>query len=235
MAISIIVPIYNENTDTLARLTQNLQAQQGEFEVIFVDSSEEAHRILSANEESFDRINLSSSGLNFTLIHSPKGRGMQQNLGAKRAKFDKLLFLHADSAFERDDAILAADEALEIFEAGCFKLKFDSSELAMKIVAFMSNLRVKFREIAFGDQGIFMTKRLFERLTGFADIPIMEDYELSLRLKKEGVKFKQLNVQITTSARKFELEGVLKTIIKMQILQRKFRKGISANDIAKSY
>ena len=130
---------------------------------------------------------------------------------------------------------MAAERALDRCKAGCFRLKFDEGGVLLNLIAFGSNLRVKFRNIAFGDQGIFIRKGLFNAVGGFENLAIMEDYKLSMKLKRSGVKFCQLSQNIVTNARKFRCEGVIKTLIKMQILQYKFRNGASADEIAKSY
>lgn len=211
-----------------------MAAQKGEFEVIFTDASEPNFY----ESKNFDlALNLSKifTPERFKILPCKKGRGAQLDAGVSVAKFEKLLFLHADSAFCDEGAILAAERALDRCEAGCFRLKFDYGGVLLNLIALGSNLRVKFRNIAFGDQGIFIRKGLFNALGGFGNLAIMEDYKLSMKLKRSGVKFCQLGQNIITSARKFRREGVIKTLIKMQILQYKFRNGASADEIAKSY
>ncbi|QCD53140.1 MULTISPECIES: TIGR04283 family arsenosugar biosynthesis glycosyltransferase [unclassified Campylobacter] len=216
--ISVIVPIYNESIENIKRFEQELNKQEGEFEVIFVDASKFIYKSKM-----------------FKVIPSLKGRGIQQNLGVRESKFEKILFLHVDSSFEDSDAIIKAAKALDHCKLGCFKMKFDDSGIILSIISFFSNLRVKFKNIAFGDQGIFISKSLFDELGGFKEIALMEDLEFSIRARKQGLSFYQLSKFITTSARKFKKEGILKTIIKMQILQYQFKKGISIDEIAKKY
>ena len=234
MAISVITPIYNEPCENLERFCALLAAQKGEFEVIFADASEPNFY----EGKNFDlALNLSKifSPERFKILPCKKGRGTQLDAGASVAKFEKLLFLHADSAFCDEGAILAAERALDCCEAGYFRLKFDEGGVLLNLIALCSNLRVKFRNIAFGDQGIFIRKSLFNAVGGFENLAIMEDYKLSMKLKRSGVKFCQLAQNIITSARKFRRDGVMKTLVKMQILQYKFRNGASADEIAKSY
>lgn len=104
----------------------------------------------------------------------------------------------------------------------------------MKVCAYFSNLRVKLRCIAFGDQGIFIKKEVFYDIGMFPDIPIMEDYQLSIYLK-EKYKICQVNSKITTSSRRFLDTGIFKTMWKMQKLQRMFRNGEDINLISKMY
>lgn len=229
MAISVITPIYNEPRENLERFCDILAAQNGEFEAIFADASEPKNFDLALHlGEKFPPDK-------FKILACEKGRGTQLDAGANAAKFEKLLFLHADSKFQSADAVSQADAALDRCEAGCFKLKFDEGGALLNLIALGSNLRVKLRNIAFGDQGIFIKKSLFNALGGFENLAIMEDYKLSMKLKRSGVKFHRLDQNIITSARKFRREGVIKTLVKMQILQYKFRNGASADEIAKSY
>ena len=211
-----------------------MAAQKGEFEVIFADASEPNFY----EGKNFDlALNLSKifTPERFQILPCKKGRGAQLDAGASVTKFEKLLFLHADSAFYDERAILVAERALDRCEAGCFRLKFDDGGMLLNLIALGSNLRVKLRNIAFGDQGIFIRKSLFNAVGGFENLAIMEDYKLSMKLKRSGVKFCQLAQNIITSARKFRRDGVMKTLVKMQILQYKFRNGASADEIAKSY
>ncbi|CZE45960.1 TIGR04283 family arsenosugar biosynthesis glycosyltransferase [Campylobacter geochelonis] len=212
MAVSIIVPVYQE--PNLNAFLAQFKSLKGEFELILVTCEE---------------LNLSG---NFKLLKSQKGRAVQQNCGANAARYENLWFLHADSAFQ-EDSVLHIENSLLTSDVGCFELEFDDKSWLMKVCASLSNLRVKVRNIAFGDQGIFIKKELFEKIGGFSQLPIMEDYELSLRLRK--YTFKLLPAKITTSARRFHKFGVLKTIAKMQLAQLKFRLNYDIEKIAKSY
>ncbi len=102
---------------------------------------------------------------------------------------DILLFLHADSILPKN----ALNEIHRIicqgYKVGCFKIRFNSRSVLMKICGFMSNLRVRLRNIAFGDQGIFIDRSYFYELGGFAEIPpLMEDYQLSMDVKASREK-----------------------------------------------
>lgn len=219
--ISIIIPTYNEEKN-IEKLHQNLKKLKGNFEVIFCDGG--------SSDKTIDLIDDS-----YKVLNSPKGRANQMNYGAKFAKGDILFFLHCDSQIE-DNLIVKIQEAIENeCEVGCLSLVFDSEILWMKICAFMSNLRVKIRKIAFGDQGIFIKKDLFEKLGGMPNLPIMEDFEFSLRLRKNKYVIKQIDSKIITSARRFTDKGVLKTMIQMQKLQVQYLCGRSINEINKEY
>lgn len=219
--ISIIIPIYNEEKN-IRKLQDNLLRLKGNFEVIFCDGG--------SNDKTTDLIDDC-----FTLINCPKGRANQMNYGSKASKGDVLFFLHCDSKIEDDVIIKIQDEINKGSKLGCLKLKFDDDIIWMKICGYMSNLRVKLRKIAFGDQGIFIIKELFEEMNGMPNLPIMEDLEFSLKLKRKKYYFKQIDSPITTSARRFLEKGIFKTMAQMQKLQLQYLCGRDINEINKEY
>ena len=219
--VSIIIPIYNEEKN-IRKLQDNLSKLKGNFEVIFCDGG-----------SSDNTVNLIEDC--YIVLNSPKGRANQMNYGSKFAKGDILFFLHCDSIIEEDVIIKIQEEVNRGCKVGCLKLKFDNEIIWMQICAFMSNLRVKLRKIAFGDQGIFMKKELFEEIGGMPNLPIMEDLELSLRLKKQKYYFNQIDSEIVTSARRFLDKGIFKTMFKMQKLQLQYLCGRDINKINKEY
>lgn len=218
--LSIIVPLLNE-ADTIDSLLLQFLDLHGNFEVIFADGG--------SSDSTLEKI-----PLNFTVVSCPKSRAKQMNIGSQHCQGDVLLFLHCDSILPKD-FINQIETAISCgYEFGCFKVKFCSDKLFMRCCEFFSDMRVIFRKIAFGDQGIFMTKRLFDELGGFPDLPIMEDYKLSIMLKGKYPLFRAKSA-IITSARRFEADGVLSTMWKMQKLQYMFRHGADINKIAKLY
>ena len=99
----------------------------------------------------------------------------------------------------------------------------------------MSNLRVYLRRIAFGDQGIFITRELFFRLGCFEPLPLMEDYKLSMDVRKSGIDLGVANAVIVTSERRYLVNGRIKTMLLMQRLQHMYRRGDSIEKIAQEY
>ena len=134
------------------------------------------------------------------------------------------MFLHSDSLLPKYALSQIQNTVNKGHRVGCFKIKFDSSSILMKICGMMSNLRVKYRNIAFGDQGIFITKDYFYEIGGFRELPIMEDYQFSIDIKKSGERIVLINSKIITSERRFVKSGRLKTMAKMQKLQYMYRK-----------
>ena len=220
--ISIIIPVYNEAL-IINKLIDNLEQFRDHCEIIFVDggSNDGTDRIIEKK---------------YKLFYSPKrGRSYQMNYGASLSKGNILLFLHADSLLP-DDAPGQIHRIIHRgYKVGCFKIKFDSKNILMKICGFMSNLRIKLRNIAFGDQGIFIIKSYFYKLGGFAEIPLMEDYQLSIDIKADREKIALTRTKIETSERRFVKKGRFRTMIKMQRLQYMYRRGKDINTIANLY
>lgn len=220
--ISVIIPVYNE-APVINQLMDNLDQFKDNCEIIFVDggSKDNTKSIIEKR---------------YRVAVSPKkGRANQMNYGASLSKGDILFFLHADSYLPNN----ALEEIHEIinrgYRVGCFKIKFESKSILMKICGFMSNLRVRLRNIAFGDQGIFILRDYFYELGGFPEIPLMEDYQLSMDIKADGEKIAISRAKIKTSERRFVKNGRLRTMARMQRLQYMYRKGGDIEKIANLY
>lgn len=235
--VSIVVPIYKE-TENVKKIIKNLKNLRSIYEVLFVDAS--------YNLDIKKYIERNSKEFNFIYLTSEKGRAMQMNKGYRYSHGDVVLFLHCDSKVEYDVLDKIANSVDEGVEFGCLSIKFDDNRFLMKICSRMSRRRVEKRKIAFGDQGMFFTREYFEELGGFEEIPIMEDYDISIRAK-EITPVIQIDSIIITSSRKYysgkgvfyrgklSFIGVLKTMLDMQLYQYRFRKGVPAEDIVKQY
>ncbi|MBU5428301.1 TIGR04283 family arsenosugar biosynthesis glycosyltransferase [Tissierella pigra] len=220
--VSIIIPVYNEASN-INELMDNLAQFKDCCEIIFVDGG---------SNDGTDKIIQEK----YSLVYSPKkGRSNQMNYGAKLSKGEILLFLHADSLLPHDFLNEIHKIISQGYKVGCFKIKFNSKNFLMKICGFMSNLRVRLRNIAFGDQGIFIVRDYFYELGEFRDIPIMEDYQLSMDIKDSGEKIALGKAKIETSERRFIKNGRLKTMIRMQRLQYMYRNGEDIKKIANLY
>lgn len=218
--LSLIVPVYNE-AQRIDDFLSQLEGLPGDWEALFADGG--------STDGTAEKI-----AARYPLVRCPRGRARQMNAAARQAGGQVLLFLHCDSVLPRDLCSQVDQVLSRGYRFGCFRLRFDSRHPWMRCCAFFSNLRVRLRKIAFGDQGIFLTRELFERIGGFADLPIMEDYRLSMDLKGK-VPLGQTKGYLTTSARRFQQGGMLRTMWKMQLLQHRFRRGVPAEEIARQY
>lgn len=221
--VSIIIPVYNESGG-IGVLLHALAGLKGRFEILFVDGGSGDGTVAAIQRKGFP------------VVTSPaKGRANQMNYGALSTTGEVLWFLHADS-LPPAAAISHIQEVLgQGYGIGCFPIRFDSKHPLMWICAVFSNLRVRFRNIAFGDQGIFLRRALFEQFGGYAPIPLMEDYQLSLEAKRAGFRIGVAKERIITSSRRFREHGRLKTMWRMQVLQHRFRRGDDIEKIAKEY
>ena len=220
MNLSVIIPVYNEEK-ALPALLASLEQLRGRAEILFADggSTDRTAEMIPAWCRS---------------LQSGKGRAKQMNAGAAASGGDVLLFLHADSqlpphALDEIGAVMASHRA------GCFGIAFRSRNIWIKNCQLMSNLRVKLRGIAFGDQGIFIRRELFFGMGGFPDLPIMEDYQFSLDLRARGERFGMTRSPIVTSDRRFLQGGPLPVMARMWRLRAMYRKGVDVDTIAALY
>lgn len=221
--ISIIIPVYNEEK-IIEKTKKRLEFFTNKCEIIFVDGG--------STDNTFSMIKD-----DFKAISSKKGRGNQLNQGAKVAKGEILLFLHADCELPIN-AIEEIHQVVAENEAGYFGIKYKKEDgVIMRLGAFISNLRARLGKIVFGDQGIFIDKELFLEMGGFKDIQIMEDYEFSKRLKTNGIKIGKTEHEIIADSRRFTKNPIKKIGIgiKMYYLRFLFDIGVSPERIARIY
>ena len=222
--ISIIIPTYNEEKN-IRDFIYDLYCLYDikKHEVIFIDggSSDKTLDILKE---------LSYFGYHYE-VSTKKGRANQMNYGASLASGDTLWFVHADSTINKD-ALLKID--FYNYDIGCLKIRFHPSNFAIYFNSLMSTQRVLQDNIAFGDQGIFVKREIFEKIGGYKDMPIMEDYRFSEDITKLGYKFKVLDCYITTSSRRYKGK-TLRTMYQMQTLQKWYRQGVPIEEINKRY
>ena len=219
--VSIIIPVLNEEKGIVG-LQKNLKKLLGEYEVIFSDGGSTDRTLELISQE-------------FRVVRGEKGRGGQMNRAAKEAAGDILFFIHSDVRLKRDVLLNIPDQVRQGEAAGCLKIVFDSPHILMRICGFMSNLRVKFRKIVFADQGIIIQKELFWKMGGMPELPLMEDYEFSLRMKRSKIPFIRLNSPILVSSRRFQKYGMLWTMWQMQKFQLKYILGVNVEKIAQKY
>ena len=226
MTCSIIIPTLNEAgvIDTTLLHTTRL----GFHDIIVVDGGSTDHT--RALVESVAARNRS-----VRLLSSAAGRARQLNAGAAASTDDVLLFLHADSQLpEGVKQILDQALADPAVVGGRFDIRFDRTSTWGNIISTFMNLRSRMSRISTGDQGIFVRRTIFEQLGGFSDIPIMEDIDFSTRLKRTG-QTAALRDRVTTSFRRWERQGPLRTILLMWSLRFLYWIGVSPQRLARWY
>jgi rSAM/selenodomain-associated transferase 2 len=157
------------------------------------------------------------------------------NEGAKASRGDVLLFLHADTRLPELAGQLigsAFDDPTVV--GGRFDVRFDSSSTWSRIISTFMNRRSRLTGIVTGDHALFVRRQVFEQLGGFADIPLMEDIDFSRRLKRAG-RIAALKDTVTTSFRRWETQGPLKTILLMWTLRFLYWVGVSPNRLQHFY
>lgn len=220
-ALSIIIPTLNEEM-TLGNSLDFIPVSPS-LEIIVVDGG------------SGDRTREIASIWTSHVYVTDPGRARQMNLGAQKAQGEVLLFLHADSIFpaEGPDVILQVMRNPAVI-GGSFHLDINASGWGYRLIAFGANLRTRLLKIPYGDQGIFIRKKVFDQMGGFQEIPLMEDLDLVRRMKKEG-QIRILPQRILTSSRRWEKEGLLYTTLRNWTLVLLYSVGVPPNKLYKWY
>ena len=221
--VSIVVPTLNEAPCIVSCLQALRGWRMRGAELIVADGGSTDGTIVLAKPWA-DRVQV-----------GPRGRAKQMNLGASVATGDVLLFLHADTQLPAD-AMSALEAALADAQVswGRFDVQIDGAPPLLKVVAALMNLRSRWSGIATGDQAIFVRRDVFQRVGGFPQQPLMEDIELSKRLRKLS-RPACLRQRVTTSGRRWEEHGVLRTIALMWLLRALYWIGLPAERLARLY
>lgn len=219
---SVIIPTLNEASEIGPTLSA-LRSCEEPVEIIVVDGGSTDETVAIARDFRAKVID-----------DVPRGRGSQLHAGASIATGDVLLFLHADS-IPPVDAFVEIRRAFETREsvAGNFALRFNGGGGAAR---FMTWFYPQIRRIGliYGDSGIFVRRETYEQIGGFEPLPLFEDLELIGRLKKEG-KWVHLQVELTTSSRRFEGRPFIPVFLRWVLFQCLYWIGVSPYRLAKGY
>jgi rSAM/selenodomain-associated transferase 2 len=223
LVVSIIVPVLNESTALPALLARLLPLQQHGCEVLFVDGG------------SVDSSTALIEAAGFRVVHSERGRAIQMNAGATQAMGDVLLFLHADTMLP-PAAITCVRDALANGKHrwGRFDISISGRHWMLPVIATLMNLRSRLTGIATGDQAMFVGRATFDAVGGFATLPLMEDIELSGRLRRITPPA-CIARRVTTSGRRWETCGVWRTMMLMWRLRWNYWRGVAPELLAHAY
>jgi rSAM/selenodomain-associated transferase 2 len=219
--ISIVIPVLNEASQIQTCLS-TLQ-QSPDVEVIVVDGG--------SCDETVDR----ATACGVYVIESLPGRSLQMNRGAETATGDILLFLHVDTQLPHQ-FVSAIPQTLgqPNVVAGAFELQIGGTLAGLRWVEWGVKWRSHLFQLPYGDQAIFMRATTFQQIGGFPELPIMEDFELVRRLKQLG-RVAIAPYPVTTSARRWEKLGVLKTTLLNQLMIIAYLLGVSSDRLVRWY
>jgi rSAM/selenodomain-associated transferase 2 len=220
--LSVIVPMLNESP-VIAGTLDALRRRAPNAEIIVVDggSSDASVAIVQS--------------LRVTLIIAPRGRARQMNAGARASHGDVLVFVHADTivprTFAADIASALSDPAVV---GGRFDVKLDDRALPYRIIGAMISFRSRISRTGTGDQAIFVRRDVFDSLGGFPELELCEDLEFSRRMKRAG-RIACLRTRVTTSARRWDRDGLVRTVIRMWMIRAMYLMGVPPARLKRMY
>jgi rSAM/selenodomain-associated transferase 2 len=220
--LSAIVPMLNEAA-TIASTLHALRRGAPDAEIIVVDGGSADSSVALARPMCDE------------LIVAARGRARQMNAGARASHGDALVFVHADtmvpSTFGADIASALSDSAVA---GGRFDVELDASTLPYRIIGAMISLRSRISRTGTGDQAIFVRREVFDRLGGFPELELCEDLEFSRLLKRAG-RVACLRARVTTSARRWSRDGVVRTVVRMWLIRAMYLMGVPPARLKRMY
>lgn len=219
--ISVVIPALNE----AGNIIKTLGSVQHAFGVdtIVVDGG--------STDETIQR----AEACGVKVIGSPPGRARQMNTGAAEARGDILLFLHADTLLPWGyDHHIRRALACSDTVAGAFRLRIDDDALGLRAIERLTNWRSRRVQMPYGDQGIFIRAERFHAMGGFPEIPIMEDFALIRRLRRQG-RIVTVPVPVRTSSRRWRSLGMVRTTLINQAMIVGYLAGIPPLRLARWY
>jgi len=223
MSLSLIVPALNEAQGIIDMLQALQPLRNRGCEVIVVDGGSTDHTPVLARRWCD------------LVLRAPGGRARQMNAGAAAASGEILCFLHADSFLpDGADGLIVDGLARGRRSWGRFDVKISGKHPMLRVIAQMMNWRSRLTGIATGDQGLFMTRSVFEAAGRFPEIALMEDIALTKQLKRYG-KPLCITHRLTTSGRRWEKHGLWRTVLLMWRLRLAYWLGADPNRLAAQY
>lgn len=223
MRLSVIVPTLNE----AGRIRQHLQVLAG--------LRQRGHEVIVADGGSEDGTAELALDLADAVVTAPRGRASQMNAGAAQARGNVLLFLHADTRLpEAADRLILQGLADCRHVWGRFDVRIEGTHPALPVIAWLMNHRSRLTGICTGDQGLLVWRQHFIAIGGFPEIALMEDIAISKRLKSLSPPL-CLGRRVTTSGRRWEQHGILRTVFKMWALRLAYFFGANPDTLARAY
>lgn len=220
--LSVIIPVLNEESMIASSLGRLPLSGDREIEVIVVDGGSSDHTV-----------EIAQSMCDQVLVKT-HGRALQMNHGARQARGDLLLFLHADSLLPSNFFEILKQSMEQDCIWGRFDIRLSGEHPLFRIIEFCINVRSRVSGVATGDQGIFVKRSVFEKIGGFPKIEIMEDIALSKKLKRLAWPI-CVREQIVTSSRRWEQKGILRTVLLMWALRLFYFLGAKPAVLARWY
>jgi len=221
--LSIAIPVLDEGEGIAAALDRLSDLRALGTDVIVVDGGSRDATIQRARPRAD------------CVILAPRGRALQMNAGAEKASGGVLLFLHADTRLPTDADLVVLNGLERSGRSwGRFDIKIEGRSPLLIVVAWLMNIRSRLTGIATGDQAIFVRRAAFQAAGGFPAIPLMEDIALCKRLKRVSRPL-CLRERVTTSGRRWEKNGVLKTMALMWRLRLAYFFGADPKKLAQQY
>ena len=220
--LSIIVPVLNEAAGIATCLDALAPLRARGHEVLVVDGGSHDNTLALCRNRAD------------AVLQSPPGRARQMNAAAAQAQGDVLLFLHADTTLPpQADEVIA--QALHCgAEWGRFDVRIAGRSPLLPLIAALMNRRSRWTGIATGDQAMFVRRELFHLVGGFPDQPLMEDIELSRRLRAVA-RPACMRQRVVTSGRRWDSQGAWRTVLLMWRLRWRYWRGASPEALARAY
>lgn len=219
---SVIIPALNE-ADCLANALERLQAARGR-----------GHEVILADGGSVDATRELAQGRVDQILECDPGRGRQMNRGAEIATGGVYVFLHADTLLSPDFDRILDNLFVSENDWGRFDIRLSGEQPVFRCIETMMNIRSRLTGIATGDQAIFAGRQIFQEIKGYAELPLMEDLELTARLKKNSPPV-CVAEKVISSSRRWEKNGALKTILLMWKLRLRYALGHDPQALARAY
>ena len=221
--ISIIIPTYNESQH-LPLLLSDLSISKEEAEIIIVDCN--------SKDKTKEIGQLYGSKI---YKSKKKNRGLQLNIGAKKATGNWFIFLHADSRLKQGWLKKVKKEIRYNENFVCFfKFKIDNEKIIYRFLEIVVNLRSYIFNDPYGDQGLLINRQTYFKNKGYRKIPLMEDLDFIKRLKNK-IPLKMLTIPIYTSSRKWEKTNIIFQALKNWSYRKRWLKGESIKSLYSDY